>query len=202
VRKQFDAYYESLSKVETTTTNAKTALEKAALAADGNAKALAEVAKIAGDYEVKMEQIASNERIKLIESTMKLNIADVEANAKVATAILNTISETYTADTSLIGDLMSQVKDGYSTADKLRMEMAEDANRRVEELHAAQLKIIDAQVEYLQMKAMAMATGTPVMTVSAEGLQPHLEAMMWEIFKQIQIQMALDGGDLLVGGLT
>jgi len=118
-----------------------------------------------------------------------------------AVALLDNIATTYQADTSLIGDLMSQVTDGYSMADKLRIEMVEDANARIEELHEGQMKIIEAQIEYLAAKTNALNSGTPVMTIDAGNMAPHLEAMMWEIFSQIQIKMATDGGDLLVGGV-
>lgn len=201
VRAQFDAYYAAIAPIAAKTQDFKTALDTAAAAAQGNVKALTDVARAAAEYEIKMEQIASNERIKTIESTIKLNIADLEANARVAIAILDNIATTYKADTDLIGDLMGQVKDGYSMADKLRIQMAEDANRRVGELHEAQMKIVSAQVEYISAKTAALNAGNPIMTIEAGNLAPHLEAMMWEIFTQIQIKMAKDGGDLLVGGV-
>jgi hypothetical protein len=112
------------------------------------------------------------------------------------------ISQTYTANVGLIGNLMSQVTDGYSMADQVRLRLVDDANQRANELHAGQMALIDNQIEYMQRKTSAMAAGNPVMTINATGLQPHLEAMMWEVFKQIQVRMAQDGGDMLVGGCS
>jgi hypothetical protein len=100
----------------------------------------------------------------------------------------------------LIGDLMSQISDGYSLADRTRIALVNDANERANELHQAQMALIQAQVDYMYAKTAAMAAGNPVVTIQGDGLAPHLEAFMWEVLKQIQVKMAIDGGDMLVGG--
>jgi hypothetical protein len=156
----------------------------------------------ANKYELELLKLASNEKIATIESRVTLNIADIEANAKIATSILDTLAQTYTADVSLIGELLSQISDPHNFADKLRISMAEEANSRVEELHRAQMSMIAAQIEYLNAKTAAAAAGNPLVVIQADGLKPHLEAFMWEILSAIQVKMAYDGGDMLVGGCS
>jgi tape measure domain-containing protein len=153
-------------------------------------------------YEIELLKLASNEKIAVIESRIKLNIAEVEANAKIATAILDSISQTYVADVSLIGDLMAQVNDGKTFADKMRIAMAEAADQRVGELHNAQMALVAAQIDYMRAKTDAASAGNPLVTISADGLKPHLEAFMWEILREIQVKMAYDGGDMLTGGCS
>jgi tape measure domain-containing protein len=156
----------------------------------------------ANKYQLKLIEIASNEKIKVIEARFQLDIAEVEANAQIATAIINSIGETYAADVGLIGDLMSQVTDGYSFADRTRIAMAKESSERVEELHGAQMRLIAAQVDYMRAKTAAASSGNPLVSIQADGLKPHLEAFMWEILAAIQVKMAYDGADMLVGGCS
>jgi hypothetical protein len=202
VRAEYDKIYAATGNVVKTTSDYKGAMESASAASKDSAKDLIALAKVAGDYETKLAQIASNEKIKVIESRIKLDIAEVEANAKIATAIIESISQTYTADVGLIGDLMNQVTDGYSFADKTRIAAAKAADARVEDLHRAQMYLIGAQVDYMRAKTAAAASGNPLVTIQADGLKPHLEAIMWEILGAIQVKMAYDGGDMLVGGCS
>lgn len=154
-------------------------------------------------YAIEMEKIASNERIKLIEASINLEIAELEANAQVAEAIINSLAETYSAETQLISDLLGGLTENANTAsDRIKIDFAKAAEERVEELHDAQMLMIDAQVAYLRAKTDQMAAGNPLITVQGDGLAPHLESIMWEIFRQVQIKMAYDGGDMLVGGCT
>ncbi len=159
-------------------------------------------ADAAQKYEIELIKIASNEKIKVIESKFKLNIAEVEANAKVAVAIIDSISKTYAADVGLIGTLMGQVTDGYSYADRVRISMVMESNERTLELHNGQMALIAAQVQYMRAKTAAARAGNPLVSIQADGLKPHLEAFMWEILGAIQVKMAYDGGDMLVGGCS
>lgn len=199
---EYERVYGATSKVVKSTADYKTAMETAGEASKGSAKDLLALAKVAGDYETKLAQIASNEKIKVIESRFKLDIAEVEANAKIATAIIDSIGQTYTADVGLIGDLMAQVTDGYTLADRTRITLVQASNERVDELHRSQMGLIAAQVEYIRAKTDATSQGNPLVTIQADGLKPHLEAFMWEILNAIQVKMAYDGADMLVGGCS
>lgn len=200
VRAEYEKLHPAATAVNDKLKTSAGVMEELASKTDLTNKELLELAKLAKDAEVKLEQIASNERIKNMEMTMKLNIAEVEANAKIAQAAIESIAQTFEADTKLISDLLGQLGDGFSQADKIRIDMATQANERINELHEAQMALIAAQVEYMAAKTAALASGNPIVTIQAGGLQPHLEAFMWEILSQIQIKMAQDGGDLLVGG--
>jgi hypothetical protein len=72
----------------------------------------------------------------------------------------------------------------------------------VGELHNAQMALVAAQIDYMRAKTDAASAGNPLVTISADGLKPHLEAFMWEILREIQVKMAYDGGDMLTGGCS
>lgn len=202
IRAEYEKLHPQASQVNDKLKTSAGVMEELASKTNLTNKELIDLAKLAKEAEVKLEQIASNERIKNMEMTMKLNIANVEANARIAQAAIESIVGTFEADTKLIADLLGQLGDGFSEADKVRIDLANEANKRINELHDAQMKLIQAQVEYMSAKTAAMASGNPVVTIQAGGLQPHLEAFMWEILKQIQVKMAYDGGDMLVGGCS
>ena len=44
-----------------------------------------------------------------------------------------------------------------------------------------------------------MAAGDPLITVSGDGLQPHLEAIMWDLFAAVQVKVNEDYGNFLQG---
>lgn len=202
VRAEYDKIHAANSRATESTGDYKTALKQASAASQGSAKDLADLARVAGDYETKMAQIASNEKIKVIESRFKLNIAEVEAQTKVAVALIESIGKTYEANTSLIGELMNSVSGENTFGDKTKIAMANEANMRANDLHKAQMDLIQKNAEYLVAKTQAATNGNPLITVQADGLKPHLEAFMWEILAAIQIKMAYDGGDMLIGGCT
>lgn len=202
VRAEYDKIHATFTKAGTAVAGYKGTMEAASAASKGSAKDLIALTKVAGDHEAKLTQIASNEKIKVIESTIKLNIAQIEADAKIAVAIIEGIGQTYTANTSLIGELLTDADNYFNYADRTKIAFAAEANIRVNEIHEAQLNLIRAQSDNLDAKTRALQNGTPTMTVRADGLQPHLEAFMWEILKAIQVKMAYDGGDMLVGGCT
>lgn len=202
MRAEFDRFNTTAKELPKPIRDSGDALEELAGKADLTNKELLELAVKLKDAEVKLEDIASNERIKNIEAQVSLDIAEVEANAQVATRILENLSDMYQADVGLIGELAGQITDGYSSGDRFRMQLISEASERIEEMHQAQLQQIAAYTDYMRRKASAIASGSPILTLNADGLQPHLEGIMWEIFKEVQIKLSQEGGDLIVGGLT
>jgi TP901 family phage tail tape measure protein len=202
VRAEYDKLYAATGKVVKTTGDYKGAMEDASAASKDSAKDLIALAKVAGDYETKLAQIASNEKIKVIESKFKLNIAEVEAQTKVAVALIESIGKTYEANTSLVGNLMDSVSGSNTFGDRTKLALAAEANQRANDLHKAQIDLIQKNSDYLVAKTKAANNGNPLITIQADGLKPHLEAFMWEILGAIQVKMAYDGGDMLVGGCS
>ena len=59
--------------------------------------------------------------------------------------------------------------------------------------------LTQATIENLRAKTYAMTSGQALVKIDGAGLQPHLEAFMWEILKTIQVRVNNDGLDMLVG---
>ena len=42
-------------------------------------------------------------------------------------------------------------------------------------------------------------SGTVTVTITGDGLAPHLEAFMWEVLRAVQVRVNEDGLDMLLG---
>ena len=60
--------------------------------------------------------------------------------------------------------------------------------------------MINAEIDEIQTRNKMMQEGKEIgIKISAEGLQPHLTAFMFEILNQIQIKATAEGVKMLVG---
>ena len=183
--------------------------KKAKDAADDHAKAMERQAAEARKAEqeskrlaLELEKIASNERIKNIEAKVKLNVAEVEAQTKRVQAAFESINNTVSSTGDLIGDLFGLLKDYDNLnfgAIRAIEKQIETENARRQQALDLQKQLIEAQVDNLKAQTRAIDKGDSIIKVDGAGLQPHLEAFMWEILRQIQIRVNQDGLRLLLG---
>lgn len=161
--------------------------------------------KAANDFAAKMESIASNERIKFIEARVALDIAQAQADAQIITATFeslgNTVSSTGDVISSLFGSLSSI--DSFYGVEGQKLSLIEDQlekeNSYRSEALELQRDLTAATIENLRAKSQAMQSGNALIQIDGAGLQPHLEAFMWEILKTIQVRVNADGLEMLVG---
>ena len=168
-------------------------------ALDEAAKKTEEVVKQTEAYQIKLLELSSNERIKQIEAKVSLNIAEVEAGADRVEAIAKTISETFANTGSVITDLFGGFDDASrSTQIELSKQIREERELREKALQD-QSKLTQAEVEYIKEKTRQLARGDALIKVDGAGLQPHLEAFMFEILREIQVRVNADGEEMLLG---
>lgn len=149
-------------------------------------------------YRIKLAEFASDEKITRIQATVDLDIAEVEAAAQVAKANFESISETFSGTGDLIGSLFGQLADG-SKFDQLGIAaQIRTENERRDDLLKLQKRYTDAQIEQIKARTRAMNRGDAIINVKADGLQPHLEAFMFEILEAIQVRTNADGEELLL----
>ncbi|MEI7635872.1 MAG: phage tail tape measure protein [Syntrophus sp. (in: bacteria)] len=139
---------------------------------------------------------------KAIEWKAKLDIAEVEANAKKVEAAFKSIDNTITST----GTTLSSMMDSYTTlvgAGKGGTSFAEqqilDENRRRDAALAMQEELTGAQIAQMNAQTAALKKGDSIIKIEGAGLQPHLEAFMYEILKAIQIRANAEGAKFLVG---
>jgi tape measure domain-containing protein len=167
------------------------------------AEAAQKAEEAARDYALELEKIASNERIKLIEARVQLNVAELEAQTKQIEAAFGSINSTVEST----GDVISKLFELYSDASKGPNSRLRDAiedqleteNRIRKEAFELQKELSKAQIAEINARAQSFASGNPLIEIDGAGLQPHLEAFMWEILKTIQTRVNADGLELLLG---
>lgn len=159
--------------------------------------------KAANDFAAKMESIASNERIKLIEARVSLNIAQAEAAAQVITATFEGLGNTVTSTGDVISSALGALPNigGFYGLEQLELieKQLEKENTYREDALTLQKDLTNATIENLRAKTQAMQSGNALIQINGAGLQPHLEAFMWEILKTIQVRVNADGLKMLVG---
>jgi hypothetical protein len=181
----------------------------ATAATDDHAKAMEEAAKkaekaqeAANKYALEMEKLASNERIKLIEASVQLNIAELEAQTEQVKAAFASIDNTVNSTGDLIQGLFGALEkaDGFSEKWAIEDMIKREEARRQKALDL-QSKLVETQIKYLDARASAIGKGDAMINVHAEGLEPYLEAIWFEIMKKIQIKASEEGLEMLIGAL-
>ena len=164
-------------------------------------KDLIELAKVTKEAEGKLAALASNERIKTIEAKVSLNIANLEANSKIATALIEGISNTITSSSNLLGELFGMLgNEALSFSDKWKIDDQIDIeNQLKKDAFELQKNLTEAQIAMMKAQTAALVNGEGLIQIDGAGLKPHLEAFMWEILSAIQVKVNQDGLKMLLG---
>jgi len=62
-----------------------------------------------------------------------------------------------------------------------------------------QQDLIGEQIRLTSAKATAIESGGAMINIDGAGLQPHLEAFMWEVLEAIQVRANAEGAEFLLG---
>ncbi|MCK7542973.1 phage tail tape measure protein [Marinobacter bryozoorum] len=151
------------------------------------------------EYRLKLLEIASDERIAQIEAKVSLDIAEVEANATKVVALAESISDTFASTGDVIASLFGSDapewdKFGFETREQIRKE-----NKMREEAFELQKDLTKAEIQNMKEKTKALRKGDSLIKVDGAGLQPHLEAFMFEILREIQVRVNAEGEEMLLG---
>ena len=188
---------------------AEEATKKASESSKDAAKALADEAKerqraeeAAQKYALELEKLASNERIKFIEAKVSLDIANVQANAEKVIAAFDSINTSISSTGDVLGELFglfNNLGSLDSSARNALFAQIDKENAAREQAFQLQKQLTEAQIENLRAQTRQIDKGDALIKIEGAGLQPHLEAFMWEILKAIQVRVNNDGLALLLG---
>ena len=198
-----------VAKYEAAQEAAAVATEKASKSSAEQVKALATQAKEAQRAEeatkkmaLELEKIASNERIKNIEFKVELDIARLEEDTKRVQAAFDSINNTINSTGDVISSSLSLLKDFDSLdwgALRIIESQLEKENQLRREAFELQKELTEAQIRSLNAQTAQLEKGDVLIKIDGAGLQPHLEAFMFEILKAIQVRVNRDGLPFLLG---
>ena len=146
-------------------------------------------------------KIAVQERIALIEAQANITATAIEADATKIAAAFEAIGESVTSTGDSLVGLYELLGDGsISKFDKL------DIKAQIEAEAEARAKLLELQVKQTELtireteaRLANLEDGGALITVNGDGLQPHLEAFMWEVLSAIQVRASNEGYDLILG---
>lgn len=167
--------------------------------AQKTAQDVEEATKKSDNFLIKMEEIASNERIKTIEATVQLNVARLETDAERVKATFASIDTTISSTGDLLGNLFGLLADA-DTYTKLEVQDQIDLeNQRRQEALDIQKKLAEAEIARIEAQTRALERGDAIIRIDGTGLAPQLEAFMWEILKAIRVRANAEFADYLLG---
>lgn len=163
------------------------------------ADAIEDVVKKSESYLLKMEEIASDERIKALQFKVELDVAQIEADTRrvesAFESINTTINSTGTAITDLFG-IWTQV-DRFDQSTVMRQ--IEIENERRQKALDLQSRLTQAQIEALRARTEALTRGDALIQIDGTGLEPELEAFMWRILSKVRTRVNAEYADFLLG---
>lgn len=172
----------------------------------GEIKKQADEVKKAEDAAAKLglelEKLASNERIKTLEFRAEIDVARIQADAEKVTAAFQSINTGIESTGDVLGNLFG-LFDKLGSLDSSAYQAVFRQIDKENELRAQsfelQKKLTEAQIEAMRAQTERFASGGALIEIDGAGLQPHLEAFMWEILRTVQTRVNQEGLSLLLG---
>lgn len=158
--------------------------------------------KAARDFQLEMEKLASNERIKTLEFRAEIDVARIQADAQRVIAAFDSINTSISSTENVLGELFGlfdSLGSMDSAARNAIFAQLDRENSAREKAFELQKQLTEAQIENIRAQTQNLQRGDPLVKIDGAGLQPHLEAFMWEILRTIQVRVNSDGGKLLLG---
>lgn len=161
--------------------------------------------KLQGEIDKDIQRIiTSAETVQnAFEWTAKVDIAEVEAQAKIVESTFGSINTSIESTADLMGQALNALSDPgsfeqkWSALDILR----EEADLR-EKSFDLQKKLTEAQVRDIESRIEARENGESEITINCDGLEPTLEMIMWEIMKKVQVRANENASEFLLGITT
>ena len=160
-----------------------------------------DAARKAVDYDLKLREIESKERIAYIEAKFKVDEVQIKADAeRVAAAFdsINTaINSTGETLTSLVG-AWAELAGTFEGAQLWNLIEAEEKRRQ--QSFDLQKQLTEEQIAYMKARTQKLEKGDTLIKVQADGLAPELERIFHEILRRCQLKANEQGLELLLAG--
>jgi len=149
---------------------------------------------------LKLLELASDERIKAMEFTAEIKIADIEAVTKQVEATFASIDNTINSTGDLIGSLFGNLSDGAGSfsAKWSIEEQIEKENKIRKQAADDQHDLNVLQMENLRIRNEQLRDGGGLINITADGLEPELEAFMFKIIERVQVRVNEEAAEFLL----
>lgn len=180
----------AFAKVSNKTKDAKDQLDALTNSGKLSVDQLLELTKNANDFKTKMEEIASNERVKNIEFAVDFKISQMETDAERVKATFASIDNSITSTGDLIGSLFGDLVGADDRWKELSIEeQISNEERRREALFKLQEKTAEAELRRIEAQTNSLNRGDALIQIDGTGLEPELNAFMFKVLAGIRAQV-------------
>ncbi len=154
--------------------------------------------ELQGEVDERLEKIKAAADIvqTKMEWQAKVDIAKAEASIRAFEASINSVN----AGIESTGNTLVGLFDALSGPGSLKASSLIDKEAEYrEQQFELQKKLLEQQIELNKEKLDAMKDGESLISISAEGLEPELEAFMWKIIEKVQIRATEEASEFLLG---
>lgn len=195
---EIEAYYQSMVNGAEAGKAAQTALAGEVLTTE---ESILKARQAVLDYELELEKLASNERIRTLELTVDLSTAQLEADTQRIQAAFDSINVGIQSTGDTLSSFWGTLAGGdLSRFQELDLEkQIESENRLREEQFELQKRLTEAQIESMKARTDALRNGDGLIKIESDGLEPALEMIMWQIIEKVQLRANAEGAEFLLG---
>jgi len=140
---------------------------------------------------------------KSIEWKAKIDIAQIESATKTIEAAFKSvdviIESTGKTLSSFTSDYTQLITSGHSGETAFLEQQISAESKRRDEAMALEKQLVEAQISNMNARTDSMKAGNALITIDGKGLQPQLEAFMFQILAAIQVKANAEGQQFLVG---
>jgi TP901 family phage tail tape measure protein len=136
-----------------------------------------------------------------LEWSARVDIAEIEAAAQTTTAVFEGVTDTITSSTTAIATLFGLIPEAGGPIEQFHIEeQIRNEERRQEERHRMQMELAEIELRLAEARLEALQEdGEAIINVSADGLKPHLEAIMFEVLEAVQVRANESQAEFLLG---
>ena len=166
--------------------------------------------QLQGDIDIALADIKANADMvqTAFEWTAKLDIAQIEADAKQVAAAFDAAASSVSATAAAAADMFSSLVGNWGdikwASDRnALMSMVQQQIDLEKDALSIQRDLTEAQIEYMQAKSDALKNGDGLIKIESDGLEPALEMIMWQILEKVQLRVTEEAAEFLLGlGVT
>jgi hypothetical protein len=152
------------------------------------------------EFSLSWEKIQSSERVAIFSLQADVAIAQIQAGTEQIKAAFESVNTTIISTGDTISNLVKVFAELEGRAGQSEiLDLLQDENRRRQEALDLQKQLVEAQVRYLNAVVDRLGQGDAQISVTADGLEPELEAFMFKILERIQLRASAEAQQFLLG---
>lgn len=175
-------------------------MRSAAAASEDAAESLELSAEKAAEMELAWAELASQERQLMFQAAADIRVAEIEADAERVVASMEMLSASFESTGEVLGDLFALWGETDSVFDRSQIEDWIEREYAIREgLAEAQLELTRAEVERIEAQTEMLERGGVELNISSDGLEPALEAFMFQVIDKVRVAVSGSYEEFLIG---